>query len=447
MKTSSNHPSRSALSSVSELLCIALILAISAEGSFASEESWDEWGDDSWDDIAESSAPLFTGFIEASYGRRLQTDPVLPHHTTLSEFRGRLEYEYQHDSFTVEAQGDVVYDDVMAETDWQTRRLMVRFSPTENTDVKLGRQVLTWGTGDYLFLNDLFPKDWQSFFSGREDEYLKAPSDAVMVSWYNNTWLDSELSLDMIWQPEFTPDISLTGERFSLFSPEQGGNTAPKNGLNPDEPSGDVWSARLATTIHGTEYALYGHQGYWPVPRGINAQRRMTYPELDVWGASLRTPVGSGLINTELAWYDSREDRSGDDPMIPNSQLRWLVGYEQEVATNLTAAVQYYLEWTHDHDELLKHSMARQFEPEEYQQLLTLRLTQMTMNQKLTLSLFTFWSPTDEDAYLRPSVSYRLDDNWQLAAGMNLFAGNESHTFFGQYEDASNAWLRVRYNY
>ena len=37
-------------------------------------------------------------------------------------------------------------------------------------DVKIGQQVLTWGTGDYVFLNDLFPKDYPSFFAGRSDD-------------------------------------------------------------------------------------------------------------------------------------------------------------------------------------------------------------------------------------------------------------------------------------
>ena len=69
------------------------------------------------------------------------------------------------------------------------------------------------------------------------------------------------------------------------------------------------------------------------------------------------------------------------------------------------------------------------------------------MQQKLTWSLFTFWSWTDQDAYLRPSVSYRLDDNWEFATGANLFLGDDKHTFFGQHEDNSNAWMRVRYNY
>ena len=32
-----------------------------------------------------------------------------------------------------------------------------------------------------VFANDLFPKDWKSFFIGRDDEYLKPPSTTVKL--------------------------------------------------------------------------------------------------------------------------------------------------------------------------------------------------------------------------------------------------------------------------
>ena len=58
------------------------------------------------------------------------------------------------------------------------RDLTLSFSAGASTDVSIGRQVITWGTGDLVFLNDLFPKDFVSFFAGRDDDYLKAPGDA-----------------------------------------------------------------------------------------------------------------------------------------------------------------------------------------------------------------------------------------------------------------------------
>ncbi len=416
---------------ISTLTCFAITSVT------ASDDGWE----DDWEDEVQSPFH-WNGFIEAAYGKRLHNDPAISGNTTLAEIRGRLELEYITDQWRLDFSGDAGHDDVVQDSGWLTRELNISFSPINSIDIRAGRQVLTWGTGDYVFLNDLFPKDWQSFFSGRDDEYLKAPSDSFKLSGFADRY-----SIDLIWTPSFTPDHSLNGERFSFFSPATAGNIAPDSEFNPHEPSGDTWSARVSTLGRGIEYTLYGYSGYWTSPLGMTSQGNMTYPKLNSLGASLRTPMGKGLFNAEFAWYDSLEDRSGSDPLIPNAQQRWLIGYEQEMASNLTAGVQFYLERTLDYDRLIANSPYPQYETDEYRQLLSLRLTWQPGQKKLTGSLFTFWSPSDQDAYIKPSVTYRVDDQWSVATGANLFYGKQKHTFFSQHENNSNVWLRVRFSY
>jgi hypothetical protein len=79
--------------------------------------------------------------------------------------------------------------------------------------------------------------------------------------------------------------------------------------------------------------------------------------------------------------------------------------------------------------------------------LLTNRLTYRSGRDKHVWSLFTFFSPSDKDSYMRPVYSYRHNDQWSMTAGANIFSGNDAHTFFSQLEDASNIYLRLRYNY
>ena len=58
----------------------------------------------------------------------------------------------------------------------------------------------------------------------------------------------------------------------------------------------------------------------------------MTFPRLAVLGASARGALAGGVSSVELGYYDSKDDRSGSDPFVRNSELRLLVGYEREVA-------------------------------------------------------------------------------------------------------------------
>ena len=84
---------------------------------------------------------------------------------------------------------------------------------------------------------------------------------------------------------------------------------------------------------------------------------------------------------------------------------------------------------------------------DEFRHVLTLRLTQMLMNQNLKLSFFTFYSPSDADGYARPKIQYKINDYWTAEIGGNIFFGEEDYTFFGQFKDNTNAYAAVRFNF
>lgn len=423
-------------------LAILLLPAL----ALAQDDPWgdDDWGDESWDDAPAGLA--WSGFVEGALGSRLDSDSAVGANSTLEDLRLRVETDWQPRGFTIGFKADAGYDSIEDEFIGDVRDLTATFTLGTRTDVRLGRQVQTWGTGDLVFLNDLFPKDFVSFFAGRDDEYLKAPGDAVRVTRYTSSW-----NIDAVWTPVFEPDVYLTGERFSFFSPLAGSNVAPSPPLAAIEPGKSLsegeFALRLFRTIEGREYALYAYRGFFKQPSALTANLEPTFAPLTALGASLRRPLGPGLFNVEGAWYLSTDDSSGSDPLLPNDQLRLLAGYEWEAKPNFTVGLQYYVEWTLDHDALVRNSPFPQFEPDEFRHLLTNRLTWRLARDRHTLSLFTFLSPSDRDFYLRPAYSYRHDDHWSLTAGANVFGGDQPHTFFNQLRDASNAYVRVRYSY
>lgn len=395
------------------------------------------------------------GFLDLRGGVRLQDDAT-QRDTSLLESRLQLDYSHRFAAATLQLRGDLIADDIVngdavdlerGEGIFDLREANLLFSPTASMDVKIGRQILTWGTGDLLFINDLFPKDWQSFFIGRDQEYLKAPSDAALVSLFP-AWG----TVDLVLTPVFDSDRYLSGRRLSYWNPQLGRIAGRNAVIVADQP--DNWfedyelALRLSKNLAGYELALYGYRGFWKSPVGFNADSGRAYsPRLNVYGASARGPLQGGIGNLELGWYDSRDDRDGRDPLLPNSELRLLVGYERELARELTAAGQFYVEQLLDYDRYLDSLPTGQIPRDETRQVLTLRLTRLLLQQTLTLSLFGYWSPTDQDYYLRPNLKYKLTDNWLLTAGANLFGGNRPQTFFGQLEDNSNIYAGVRYSF
>lgn len=395
------------------------------------------------------------GFADLRAGRRLLDDDY-QRDTSLLEGRLQLDYNQQFDAVALQLRGDLVADEVTTgeSIDLETgrgifdlREANLLFSPTYTMDVKFGRQILTWGTGDLLFINDLFPKDWQAFFIGRDEEYLKAPSDALLVSLFPE-WA----AFDLVLTPRFDSDRYLSGQRLSYWNPTLGRIAGRDAEIDADQP--DDWfedfelAARVSKNIEGYELALYGYRGFWKSPVGFNpSSGRAASTRLNSYGASVRGSLQGGVFNLEAGYYDSRADRDGDDPSQPNSEIRYLLGYERELAKELTGSAQFYLEQLLNYADYKSSLSVGQERRDQFRQVLTLRLTKLLMQQNLTLSLFSYFSPTDEDFYLRPTLKYKLTDSWLLTAGGNLFGGAESHTFFAQLEDNSNIYAGLRYSF
>lgn len=412
------------------------------------QNSDDEWDMVEWEDEQEQPHAI-AGFFEAAVGGRVSNDSVISTDKTLADVRFQLQYDYTFENAALSINADAFYDGVLEKTQLQLREAAWQGNLSflgewgRRFDAKVGQQVLTWGTGDYVFLNDLFPKDYQSFFSGRDDEYLKAPSLSLKLSGYFDI-----VNIDVVVTPEFTPDVYINGDYFSFFSPLAGAQVAPGfDVLPPLRPESPEYALRLYKTADSTEYALYAYDGFYKNPSSYTDAFEPTFSALRVYGASLITPVGQGLINAEFAYYDSTDDKQGNEANIPNSQTRWLLGYQQEIVKNLSGGVQFYVERIRNHDALLKNSLAPQFEVEKNRVWLTQRLTYQAMQQTLTLSVFNFFSTTENDGYSKININYSPADTWRLSFGLHVFYGEQPHTFFGQFEDASNVFVRYRWFY
>jgi len=408
--------------------------------------------------VAEHALPMIQFSIDladdssaeaAELEQRLrESTPEWIFHPKEAELRLQLEADKAWDGLVLKYRGDFIGDGVLEEGDFDLRELSLTFSPASFVDVRVGRQVLTWGTGDLLFVNDLFPKDWQAFLSGRDVEYLKAPSDAIRTTWFTD-WVN----IDFVYTPQFDHDRFITGERMSFYNSLYGRTVGADREVNFNAPStwfeDDEYALRLYRMVGSAELAFYAYSGYWKSPGGQRfPPMQATFPKLSVYGASLRGNFLNGIGNVELAYYDSRQDRGGDNPFVNNSEFRLLLGYERELAKELTGSVQYYLEHMMDYGAYRNSLIPLIMDARDQDRhLFTVRLTKLLMRQDLTLSLFAFFSPSDVDTYLRPQVSYKVNDQWTVECGGNVFFGEKPSTFFGQFEDNTNVYGAVRYSF
>lgn len=383
------------------------------------------------------------GFLEARGGMRLEHTRE-QRDASIGEARLQLDFSRFLGDGELRLKTDLLADAVEDEPALELREASYQFSPHSALDIRVGRQVLTWGTGDLLFINDVFAKDWESFFIGRDDEYMKLASDALRVGIFSGP-----VNIDLVYIPLVTHSKYIDGSRLSYWNPQQN-RVVGRDHIFPDRERNRVfqdseYALRLSRNHRGTEYALYGYQGFWSTPEGVDPTgTHLTYPRLGVYGASVRRPLWGGISNLEVGYYHSRDDHSGHNPLVRNSELRLLLGHDRELARDLTAGFQYYLERKLDYAGYLDGLPPTAPRADKNRHLLSLRLTQLLMQQNLRLSLFIYWSPSDQDAHLRPKAHYKISDRVALEAGANIFIGSRKHTFWSQFEENNNLYLGLR---
>ena len=397
--------------------------------------------------------PVIGGFVEINQAIRVEKNPALgdgdlsERSYPRSELRAQMTLRSagEHEEFFLRA--DFVSDATAAVRSMvDLREAYIKMRLSNWLDMKLGRQVATWGTGDLVFANDLFAKDWEAFFTGLDDAYLKPPQDLLRASVYLNG-----VTIELAASPYFTPDNLPDGQRLSVYNPfigrAVGSSEAPT--ILPAErtlKNSEVFG-RLAGTRGSAEWALYGYKGFWPTPQGMTLSGELFYPRLWSAGGSLQAPVGSFLAHAEAAAYVSQEDTDGNDPLIGNSQIRGFAGVDKSLGSDWMVGAQYYAEFMLDHDRYASGLPAGAPTFDELRSTVTGRVTKLLRNQTVMVSAFTYWGVSDRDWHLRPSVSYKFTDAVNWTAGASLVGGNRPYTMFGQFRDNSNGYTRVRYSF
>lgn len=345
-----------------------------------------------------------------------------------------------------QAKGDLFHDAIDERFDVDIREAYAGCTRSV-IDLRAGRQIVTWGVADLFYINDVFPKDWESFFSGRPMEYLKLGVDGVRAQVSSNV-----VNADFLTIPFFTPDTLPSPERFFTFDPTSG---VPNQ--REEDPETSFSNVELALRVYrqvaGLDASLYAYRGFWRIP-GVRLDDPVSpttatrfFPKLSVYGASVQRGLVDGVLSLEAGYYDSRQDREGGDPTMPNSQWRFLAGYQRQLWEDFTAGVQAYGEVMDDYGAYRDSLPAGSPPQDRLRAVVSVRLTQMLDYQTWKLALFVAYSPTDADYFLQPEVSYKVTDDLSVSVGANVFGGRDETTFFGQLDRSDNVFANVRYDF
>jgi hypothetical protein len=361
----------------------------------------------------------------------------------LGDERVQLELTRLGDNANLLGRVDLLHDAIDKHTELDIREVYIDLT-LGKFDVRAGRQIITWGVGDLVFINDVFPKNWVAFLSGQPLQYLKFGSDAININFFPGF-----ASIQLVAIPFYQADVLPRGERLVAFDPLPA--MTDRNEVQPEQTLENTQiAARLYRYLGNFDAYLYFYRGFWGSPPGIIVDPdagllTFTHPRLNVYGGSLQGAFLNGVLSLEAGYYDSSDDSDGTHPGIENSQIKFLTGYQRALGENLTLGLQYYGEQIQDYSSYERNLPAAFPQRKELRHTLSLRITQLFKYQTVRLSFFTFYSPNEKDYYLNPEIRYELGNGLWAAVGGILLGGEKEHTFFGQFEKNDNLYFVLRY--
>lgn len=322
-------------------------------------------------------------------------------------------------------------------------------------DIRIGKQQIVWGKADGVFITDVVsPLNLTEFLLPDFNE-IRAGVYAAKFDYYlgNNTfeviWIPVFTAIETptpgsIWfkQPAFpiqpTFDFSKQNVTASLENSEIFAKfTAITSLVDVELMGGYTWDD--TPVLHMTKSFGMNPDTQTPYLSGINVTPQ--YHRLTLGGGSFSSQIKGFIFRGEAAYYSGKyfltEDMTAVDGLIEKDYLHYVLGLDFTISSILIST-QFIQEHILDY--------APGIMTKETQNTMTFLARADLLRETLHLELFSYIGLTNEDALIRPKITYDYDDSFSVLFGANIFVGDEAGRF-GQYKDNSMIYAKIKYNF
>ena len=386
------------------------------------------------------------GFVQGNYAVNTVADNPDGKEFKWSEERVQIKLEASREQIRFVVKEDAFYNQNDSKTSTEMREGYIDYSASK-WDIRAGKQIVTWGVGDFLFINDVFPKNYNAYYSGQALEYLKKGVDALKIGYYPEIF-----DLELVTVPVFEPNTLPDERQFWVYDPLSG--VSNRETIEPPSILKNTEVAlRLYRDIAGFDVSVYCYRGYYRQPSELPdnpiapTKLLLFYPKLNVYGSSIQGKAMDGVVSFETGYYDSREDLAGNNSAIINSQSKYLIVYQRQLWEDCIIGLQYYAEYMHNYAAYERNLPLSAPKERQLHQLATVRMTQLVKNQTLKLSFFAIYGLSEGDYLINPEVKYNVTDLIWTSLGTMIFGGRSQWSQFGQLSKDDNVYALIRYEF
>ncbi len=307
----------------------------------------------------------------------------------------------------------------------------------DSMDLRIGKQQIIWGKADGVFITDIIsPKDLTNFVLPDFDE-VRMGVTALKADYYMDA-----LDFELVWIPTFTPavmpsdntlwevDTPLTVSSINL----------PETTLDNSEVFGKIsymGSAIDVELMGGYMWDDLPAAYYDPVATSIVAD----YNRVAMAGGSFSTDIAGLIVRGEGAYYNGKnftvKPEFAPASTVEKDFVNYMVGLDYSIA-GITLGTQFIQEIVLDYDGNIVLN-------DEFKNTMTFVMAKAFLNDTLMVEFFSYVGLSNEDALLRPKVTYDLADGLEWIVGADIFLGDSGD--FGQYDDNDIVYTKVKYSF
>lgn len=403
----------------------------------------------------------------------------------LSKLRTRLNLQYDHKwsenwqsrisgygfyDWAYEIQGrsrytDDVLDNYEHEGDWQ--EVWLRGKLGDSVDMKMGRQVVSWGRADSLRVLDILnPIDNRE--PGIADiEDLRLPTTMLKTDWFfADHW---QTSLIIIPEVRFSKNPVHGSDFAVVISPLFGGQMALLDEDKPEHISDSSYAMSLTGTFSGWDISFHAAQlwrdtPYLHVNAPINpfmpdsAEEQLSFRHSDITmlGTGANLVAGSWLFKTELAVLgniDYTTMATTTFPVIGDIALP--ANNTEKTRTDFLVGMEYFgiadtalsLEIVNRHIDDFEDSMKPFFEKQDRMET-ALRYTGNFQNDRLELTALAvaFGERAQEGSMIRLQAAYDVQDALVLTTGVVTYQHGHMPPF-NTIEKNDRLFVELKYSF
>lgn len=324
-------------------------------------------------------------------------------------------------------------------------------------DLRIGKQQVVWGKADGVFITDIVsPLNLSEFLLPDFDEIRTGVIAAKLDYYIGNS------TLEAIWIPQFTPTVRPNANSIWYVQPDF---PAPptfdwsKSTINPSLENSELflkWSAMTSKvdfeimggytwddnpTMHVQKQFGKDTTTTPPTPTLTGVTITPEHHRLTIVGGSFSSEIKGVIFRGEGAFYNGKYFQTNDplatDALIQKNYLNYVAGIDFNIGS-VKLSTQFIQKYILDYNDNMSEN--------EIQNTATFMARYDMMRETMHLELFSYIGLSDSDALIRPKVTYDFDDSFSILLGGNIFVG-ERDGQFGQYNDNSMIYTKIKYNF